>query len=500
LGLARFVYLVLAWGLDVALCLRAPRQQHNSNSATRCSSKSFTANKKPHVVIRHLLTISAVHQLLPKSPFSATRDKMASQDGLEWASTTFGLQPRWTKEPEIAVIAVIARKHLGLPTEVQVDVVFYAQGAFNKLYKITASDSSCLMRVSLPVHPRLKTESEVATINFVRRETEMPAPRVLAFSSDNQNELGFEWILMEMMAGVALRSKWRSMPWSAKEDVVKKLVKYQAELSGKAFQETGNLFEHAGESQSFAIGPIVSLIFFWGDHLTHDVARGPFKNDYDWLQTRLAFVITDQERILENTEDEDDIEDAEFAKELAQDLSSELRKVFPEDTESDHIKTILFHDDLSMLNILVGEEGNLTAVIDWECVSAVPAWRACQHPQLLEGRTREEEPLRTQYMAESDDEDGNPSDSDALDNEGVNALYWEHLLEYEQTQLRKLFVKEMEIARPEWVATMNSNTLKSDFEKAIHNCDNGWSFKVVRRWLEAYKQGRRESLAAKLIE
>jgi aminoglycoside phosphotransferase (APT) family kinase protein len=91
---------------------------------------------------------------------------------------------------------------------------------------------------------------------------------------------------------------------------------------------------------------------------------------------------------LKSTDDEDDIEDAEFVKELAQDLSNELRKVFSEDTaEPDHVKTILFHDDLSMQTILVGEEGNLTAVVDWECVSTVPVWRACQLPQLLEGRT-----------------------------------------------------------------------------------------------------------------
>jgi thiamine kinase-like enzyme len=153
----------------------------------------------------------------------------------------------------------------------------------------------------------------------------------------------------------------------AKEAVVRQLVKYQAELLDETFQEAENHFEHAGESQPFVIGPIVSLIFFLGGHLTHDVASGPFKNDYDWLQTRLAFAFTDQ-----------------------------VREVFSEDAvEPDHVKIILFHDDLSMQNILVGEEGSLAAVIDWECVSALPAQRACQFPQLLEGRAQEDEPLRT---------------------------------------------------------------------------------------------------------
>jgi hypothetical protein len=114
---------------------------------------------------------------------------MASQNGLKWASTTFGLEPRWTKEHEIDVIALNARRYLGLETEVQVNLVFYAQRVFNRLYKFTTSDCDCFMRISLPVHPRLKAEREVAIIDFVRRETEMPVPRILAFNSDNQNEL-----------------------------------------------------------------------------------------------------------------------------------------------------------------------------------------------------------------------------------------------------------------------------------------------------------------------
>jgi hypothetical protein len=149
------------------------------------------------------------------------------------------------------------------------------------------------MRVSLPLHPGFKIENEVTTINSVRQETEMPITRLLAFSSDNQNELGFEWIMIESIPGVTLRKKWRTMPWGAKEALVKQLVKYQAQLSEKVFENTGNLFQPIGGSQSFILGPIILLIFFWGGRLTHDIARGLFKNYYDWLQARLAFAITD---------------------------------------------------------------------------------------------------------------------------------------------------------------------------------------------------------------
>ncbi|EAT91101.2 hypothetical protein SNOG_01452 [Parastagonospora nodorum SN15] len=384
------------------------------------------------------------------------------QNGLEWVSAAFGLEPRWTQEPDVKIIAQIARKHLDLHEQVQIDVSFHAQGAFNKLYKITAAGRACLMRISLPVYPRLKTQSEVATINFVRQETDMPVPRILAFDASNKNELGFEWIMMEMVSGTTLRKQWRKISWEAKQTIVRQLAHYHAQLYEKPFPKIGNLFPVVQESAFFELGPIVSLVFFWGDHLKHDVPRGPFKTSYEWLKTRLTFALADQQRILETSDDEDDIEDAEFSIKLAEDVAEQLPKVFPPEAASE--QNVLFHDDLSMQNIMVDETGKLAAIVDWEY---------------------------------DDDEEQDP---DAPDNEGVNSLYWEHLLEYEQTELRKLFKQEMAELNASWVATMESSTLQSDFEQAIHNCDNNWQFKVVRQWLDAFKQGDVESLAAKMIE
>lgn len=200
---------------------------------------------------------------------------MLNQDGLEWVSTTFGLEPRWTKEPDIDIIQKLARKQLGQDGEVSVEATFHAQGAFNKLYMIEAAGSACLMRVSLPVYPCLKTQSEVATINIIRDQVGIPAPRVLAFGSDSENDLGFEWILMELMPGEALRKRWRKMTWDAKKTIVKQFVQYQTQTHAKSFAGMSNLFDTTENLASFEPGSIVSLAFFWSDHLTHDVPRGP---------------------------------------------------------------------------------------------------------------------------------------------------------------------------------------------------------------------------------
>jgi hypothetical protein len=236
---------------------------------------------------------------------------MSDRYGLEWVDVTFGLEPRWTTEPDITIITQLARKHLSLDDTTPVNATFHKQGAFNKLYRISSDGPECLMRVSLPVQPRLKTESEVAAINFISQETSMPVPRILAFDSDSGNELGFEWSLMEMMPGVPLGKRWRKMSWVAKETIVRQLAGYQAQLFAKRFEKIGNLFPCENSQAEapegcqlwyrlFVLGRIVSLIFFWGDHATHDAPRGPFETSskHDWLQARLSFVITDQDHIL----------------------------------------------------------------------------------------------------------------------------------------------------------------------------------------------------------
>ena len=155
---------------------------------------------------------------------------------------------------------------------------------------------------------------------------------------------------------------------------------------------------------------------------------------------------------------------------------------------------MLFHDDLSMQNTMVDDDGQLTTVIDWECVSAMPLWRACQVPALLDQRAREEKPDKETYAADSDDSDA--KDHEALDNEGMTDLYWEHVLEYEMTQLRKLFLTEMQKKQPEWVAIMRDNGLKADFEMAVRKCDSGMAFKRIKRWIDALVLGDVRSLSA----
>lgn len=81
------------------------------------------------------------------------------------------------------------------------------------------------MRVSLPVDPHNETMSEVSTIDFVRQNTDIPVPGIIAFDASNDNEVGFEWILMELMPGRPLAMRWRQLSTATKQQLIKCVLK-----------------------------------------------------------------------------------------------------------------------------------------------------------------------------------------------------------------------------------------------------------------------------------
>src|SRR5688572_1801555 len=100
----------------------------------------------------------------------------------------------------------------------------------------------------------------------------------------------------------------------------------------------------------------------------------------------------------------------------------------------------------------------------------MPRWMACQMPAFLRGAGRTQKPDRQCYTnvsqsidpsnPSSDPSSGNHEEEDSLDNEGKTELYWIHLMEYEQTNLRKIYYDRMRQLRPEWDKEMEEAELK----------------------------------------
>ena len=100
-------------------------------------------------------------------------------------------------------------------------------------------------------------------------------------------------------------------------------------------------------------------------------------------------------------------------------------------------------------------------------------WKACSFPSFLEGRRRDEEPCKSRY-----DHNG-----------GLSELYYEHLLDYELTYLRQIFLEEMKRQEHRWLDVYNSSQLERDFDLAVESCDSEFLAKDIRRWIEDVASG-----------
>ncbi|KAI1875415.1 hypothetical protein JX265_004473 [Neoarthrinium moseri] len=392
-----------------------------------------------------------------------------ARDGLGWDDGGLYVKPIWTREPSLVDIENLCRKELRIDTGDTCAVSFRAEGAFNKLYLIEMNQGKSLLRVSLPVHPHNKTRGEVTTLRFLRDRTDVPVPEVIAFDDSSDNLIGFEWILMEMMPGVSVYKRWRTLTMFQKVALVQRVAELQTQISLKSFSKIGTLKS--------------------SDHFDYDVGRGPFRSSYDYLMSYIEIIIKDYMTAIVEAEDEEDKEDAEAALALARRLASLLPKIFPS-LQCPPERTVIWHDDLSLQNILVDEQGNITAVVDWECVSATPLWVATKAPKFLEGPSREKEPVRQDYADEDSEQPSAPDGAeDELDNEGKDELYWIHLMEYETTQLRKFYHASMCHLRPGWEVQVSESSLKADFLGAVVRCGDGFHLRRIDQWVDLIEKG-----------
>ncbi|KAL3491197.1 hypothetical protein BJX62DRAFT_237435 [Aspergillus germanicus] len=146
------------------------------------------------------------------------------------------------------------------------------EGGFSKALLMTKENGSELiakipLRIAGPAV--LTTASEVGTLEYIRRYTSIPVPRVFSWSTDESNPVGAEYIIMEKAPGVQLYERWGEMKVSEKLEIVKLLAQLEGQLSAISFPAYGGLYLRSDadrlrhhdldasldEQQSFCIGP-----------------------------------------------------------------------------------------------------------------------------------------------------------------------------------------------------------------------------------------------------
>ena len=171
-----------------------------------------------------------------------------------------------------------------------------AEGGFNRVLLLTMDDGlEVIVKIpfSIAVPKKLTTESEVATLDFLRSKG-IPVPRVYAWSSHAENHVGCEYIIMEKAAGKPLKDNWFDL--TAKEQIrlVTTYVDIERKLFSFPFSSYGSLYykdslpqnlqtplyadgveDMDGDSNRFCIGPTVDYMFWRGKRAELDMNRGP---------------------------------------------------------------------------------------------------------------------------------------------------------------------------------------------------------------------------------
>lgn len=92
------------------------------------------------------------------------------------------------------------------------------------------------------MQPFALVEDELNVDLQMRTVLKTPVPRVFTWSSNAQNPIGAEYILMEKAAGIQLRYVWPPMDIKARLPVVKALARYQKLWSSTTFRGIGSLY------------------------------------------------------------------------------------------------------------------------------------------------------------------------------------------------------------------------------------------------------------------
>lgn len=135
-----------------------------------------------------------------------------------------------------------------------VRIKFLSSGTFHKAFLVLFKDGEeVVMRMARRFMPRIKTESEVATLDYIRTKTTVPVPEVYYYESNQYNELGAEYIIMSKAKGVPLLRVHRQMDMDEKRQLLSNLAFHMLTLFKHRFNAIGSLYS----TRSPAVAPSV---------------------------------------------------------------------------------------------------------------------------------------------------------------------------------------------------------------------------------------------------
>ncbi|KAL1885406.1 hypothetical protein Plec18167_000900 [Paecilomyces lecythidis] len=285
------------------------------------------------------------------------------------------------------------------------------EGSYNKSFRLTMASGKVLVaRIPNPnAGPAfLTTASEVATMDFLGNILHLPVPKVLAWNSstDSENRVGAEYIIMEHAPGKNLADVWSDMDLDRKVQTMKDIVDIQRKLLSVRFSRYGCLFYNKdaplgshpatvkGDELShdlktnianqFSIGSVIDTSFWHKERKHMDIDRTSAVDyiqaislrEIAWIQNYATPRSPDDPFFTSHSQNNP----AEHIS-LLQRYLSVSPYLLPH--EDDLLGSFLWHTDLRIPNIFVDDNGNITSIIDWQSTWAGPLFLEARHPHFL---------------------------------------------------------------------------------------------------------------------
>ncbi|PGH07903.1 hypothetical protein AJ80_07943 [Polytolypa hystricis UAMH7299] len=262
---------------------------------------------------------------------------------------------------------------------------------------------------SIAVPKQFTTESEVGTLDFLHSKG-IPVPRVYAWSSKPDNDVGNEYIIMEKAPGKPLGKCWFNLTPKERVHLVTSYVEIERKLFSLPFGSYGSLYykaslpqhlqadlyttempDDSGDASRFCIGPTVDYMFWRGKRAQLELNRGPWRNQLDYLHS-IGFREKEWTRKFgkpqTNEFPHNNMLKGEIAPEIYIDLLDKYLSVapylLPEDRGNPLNQPTLRHPDLNPTNIYVSDSCDVSCIIDWQHTTILPLLLTAGNPPQFE--------------------------------------------------------------------------------------------------------------------
>ncbi|KAF1963492.1 hypothetical protein CC80DRAFT_530346 [Byssothecium circinans] len=363
------------------------------------------------------------------------------------------------------------------------------EGGFNRVFLLRLDNGARVVarvpyRIASP--RRLTTNSEVATMAYVRSFTKIPVPQVLDWS-DDETSIGTEYIIMEHAPGVQLHDRWAFMSPHQHMLCVKNVTFMMTEMAKLPFPVYGSLYFadapidpklKSDFAEGFCIGPHCGTQY-WdcnAGEARYYEERPPNRGPWADLQSYCSGLIdAGFSRIPKVADPRTELSYRGSVQEHLR-LLDISNKVIRELTQTPIIQNVagptLLHPDVHKRNIYVSEEDPscVTAIIDWQSTSIEPAFvYASETPDLAEVSTADIPILENLMSLQGGPSDPDPSKVALMESPEEEAARMRH--EKDVLTCRKTF----EVILQGYVRKLHdARAMDQTLLRPIRYCDASW--------------------------